>query len=159
MAYVDFETIPQKVERIITDKTMIYEEHIPCGFCFIIVDENMEVIYSKVYRGKDCIKKFLKTVYKSTKNLFIMLEKYCEMEKLTTEQQLQFKQAEICHICQKIFEFTEIKVLKYLIINFLNFSLRSEIMITLQENIVEHHMLYAISIFLIKKIYPFLLII
>ena len=89
-----------------------------------------------------------------------MLEKYCEMEILTEKQQKDFELSDICHICQKNFEFTELKVFLNLKIELdFEFYHRSEIMITSQENFAVHHMYYAISTFLIKKIFQFLLII
>lgn len=91
-------------------KTQVYQKHVPCGFCLIIVDDKGKVLYSKIYRGEDCIEIFCKEIVESTKNLFIMLEKNCPIKKITEFQRKKFEEASNCHICKKKFKFTEIKV-------------------------------------------------
>ena len=107
---MDFETILKKSEIKISDKTSVYQEHVPCGFCYIVLDDKSEVIYTKVYRGDKCIEVFLKTLFNATEKLFLMLNKKCDMDKLSEDEELQFNESEICHICGKTFKTTEIKV-------------------------------------------------
>lgn len=110
MCYADFETIVEKCEKLISDKTEIYQKHIPCGFCIIIVDDQGNVVFSKVYRGKKCIQKFCEVIVKSTENLFIMLEKFCPMKQMSEIQKKKFKDSNECHICGEKFKEMDIKV-------------------------------------------------
>ena len=106
---MDFETIVAKEDIKISEKKSIYHKHIPCGFAMIIVDKEEEVIFSKVYRGENCVKIFLEALFFATENLFLFLNKNVPMKTLTYSEELDYESNDICHICEnKIGEF-EIK--------------------------------------------------
>ena len=99
---MDFESIIIKNEEIVSQNKMIYQTHKACGFSMIIVDKNGDTIFTKTYRGKNCVRIFLKTLFNSTENLFILMNKIVPMKQLTQKEEFDFEISTECHICKKI---------------------------------------------------------
>ena len=110
MVYLDFETIVAKDDIKISDKKLVYQKHIPCGFAMIIVDKDQEIIFSKVYRGENCVKVFIEALFFATENLFLFLNKNVPMKPLNISEEIEFNSNNICHICEKVIGEFEIKV-------------------------------------------------
>ena len=106
---MDFETIVSKENIEISEKKSIYQKHIPCGFAMVIVDKDEEVIFSKVYRGENCVKIFIETLFFATDNLFLFLNKNAPLKTLNYSEKMDYESNDICHICEKIIGEFEIK--------------------------------------------------
>ena len=89
---MDFETIIVKKEEIITENKKIYQRHEACGFSMIILDNEEEIIYTETYRGKNCVRIFLESLFKSTENLLLSMNKNVSMKPLTDQFQFRFYQ-------------------------------------------------------------------
>ncbi len=57
-----------------------------CGFAMVVVDNNNDVIFDYVYRGADCVRKFLEELYKVTSNILIILNKVAPLKPLTKKR-------------------------------------------------------------------------
>ncbi len=80
------------------------------GFAMVVVDDNNDVVFDYVYRGVDCVRKFLEELYKVTSNILIILNNVAPLKPLTKKEEDFYLKAKSCHICnEKITEF-EIKV-------------------------------------------------
>ena len=103
--YCDLESLLPKVDSCDRDpdrsSTTIVERHVPCGFCYRVVSTNEK--YSKpavLYRGPDAVGKLLKALQKEECDILKKL-KHVEPMKLRPEDEVSFKNATLCHICQK----------------------------------------------------------
>ena len=56
---------------------------------------------------------FFETLFESTKNLFIILNKKAPMKKLTEEELHRFNNSNICHICEQEIIYPELKVMDH----------------------------------------------
>ena len=101
--YADFESILEPISGLANNpripSTRGVNIHMPSGLCV-----RSEFAYAKVkdplklYRGKDCIRKFCEHVIEEACHLYrLFLEK--PMEPLTKEQLKQYNRATMCHIC------------------------------------------------------------
>ena len=106
--YADFESILELIQgpgnnpRIsITRRVNI---HVPSGWCV-----RSEIAYREVkdplrlYRGKDCIRKFCNHVIGEAHRLYHSFPEK-PMEPLTKAQWKDYKHASSCHICFKLFK-------------------------------------------------------
>ena len=106
--YADFESILEMISgpgnNLRTLTTRAINLHIPSGWC---VDS--EFAYGKVknplklYRGKDCVKKFCYQVIGEAHHLHSSFLKK-PMEPFTKVQWKDYKKASSCHICYKPFK-------------------------------------------------------
>ena len=108
--YGDFETILVEENVELSEKTLLYQKHIPCGFSCVVIDMNGEVLYDKFYRGENCVKKFLKILYELSSELSLTLNKISPMAELTEEEEYLYEKTTICHICEKEITKFDIKV-------------------------------------------------
>ena len=108
MIYADFESIlPIKQDCSNTDEKSCTSEkllHVPCGASFFVkcVDERF---YEKpvLFRGDDCIAKFLDAIMETAKKIQKILEHIVPMDPLTNQELMQFNDATTCSICGKDF--------------------------------------------------------
>ena len=100
--YADFESILEPISRISTTRGI--NVHIPSGWCI-----HSEFAYGevkdplKLYRGKDCIKKFCDHVIGEACRLHKSFPEK-SMEPLTKKQWKDYKKVSSCHICYKPFK-------------------------------------------------------
>ena len=77
--------------------------HVPSGWCvhstFVFGDVSDPL---KMYRGKDCVEKFVKYIEKEVKRLYETLPRQ-PMTKLTDVQKRKHEAAGKCHVCLKEF--------------------------------------------------------
>ena len=81
-----------------------YQLHVPCGYAYKVVctDER----YTKdtvVYRGEDCVEKFLKAVNEEKWRIWNILNEPKPL-RMTGENQADFEAATHCHICGEALE-------------------------------------------------------
>lgn len=107
--YADFECYLRNVDDGNVDITNSYTkkvaEHVPYSFCYYIkssFDDNIS--YLKIYRGTDCAEKFIELIEKDVVSIYHKyLKNKVDMKRLTSNQQKEYENANICHICEKTF--------------------------------------------------------
>ena len=104
--YADFESILLPVDtcqqKQNISSTTVKQVHIPCGYCIIVVGPNNVLYNPKIYRGKDCISHFFKTLFAWEKKI---INKYKTPVKIrmTVDAEIKFKQSKVCYMCHKPF--------------------------------------------------------
>ena len=89
------------VERSYTEK---YQKHTACGYGYKVVCHYDEKYSSDVviYRGEDCIQKFIKCMFEEVKNCQeVIREHFNKPLIMTREDDVAFDKATHCHICEK----------------------------------------------------------
>ena len=114
--YADLECLIEKIDGCKKNPensfTIKVGEHIPSGFSMSTIS-SFKIIENKhdVYRGKDCMKKFCKSLREHTMKIINCEKK--KMNSLTKEQQESYENANICYICLTKFENKYLKDKKY----------------------------------------------
>ena len=126
--YADFECITEKIsscqpppmkkpkkgrlpeERSYTEK---YQRHTACSFGYKMVC-HYDNRYSGdvvIYRGEDCIQKFMKCMFEEVKNCqSIIRDNFNKPLKMTNKDEKSFKMATHCHICEKKYRVDDVPV-------------------------------------------------
>ena len=106
--YADFECRFEKVDNKIGNNTTQTNKHIPIGYCYRVVsdidaDENKTYQYKALTNEEDVSLHFVKSVYKTVKELG---EKHSVAKPMviTSEQQQEFFNAEECWVCHNEFD-------------------------------------------------------
>ena len=106
--YADFESMlepiqgPGNNQRI--SSTRGVNNHVPSGWCI-----HSEFAYGRVenpfklYRGKDCVKKFCEHVIEEARGLYRSFPEK-PMDPLNKAQLKKYEKVRICHICFKPFD-------------------------------------------------------
>ena len=115
--YADFECTTEKISGCQPSDRKSYTEkcqkHTGCSFGYKVVchyDENYsgDVV---IYRGKDCIQKFIKCMFEEVKNCqSIIRDDFNKPLKMTNEDEESFKEATHCHICEKKYRVDDVPV-------------------------------------------------
>ena len=117
----DFECITEKVADLEdnTEKsdsksyTEKYQKHTACSFGYKVVC-HYDQMYSGdvvIYRGEDCIEKFMKCMFEEVKNCQkIIRDNFNKPLKMTGEDEKAFKKATHCHICEKKYKVDDVPV-------------------------------------------------
>ena len=105
--YADFKSMLEPIQGLGNDprisSTRGVNNHIPSGWCI-----HSEFAYGrienplKLYRGKDCVKKFCKHVIGEARCLYCSFPEK-PMDPLTKAQLKRYEEVRICHICFKSF--------------------------------------------------------
>ena len=115
--YADFECITEKISgchpsdrKSYTEK---YQKHTACSFGYKVVC-HYDNRYSGdvvIYRGEDCIQKFMKCMFEEVKNCqSIIRDNFNKPLKMTNEDEKSFKEATHCHICEKKYRVDDVPV-------------------------------------------------
>ena len=115
--YADFECITEKISgchpsdrKSYTEK---YQKHRACSFGYKVVC-HYDNRYSGdvvIYRGEDCIQKFMKCMFEEVKNCqSIIRDNFNKPLKMTNEDEKSFKEATHCHICEKKYRVDDVPV-------------------------------------------------
>ena len=104
--YADFETFISPVENPSENSnanTQILSEHIPCGFCYVVIGKNgLPVKEPVTYRGENVVEQFLACLLAEEDELKKLLARKLPL-KMTEKEKLEFWQARECGICKKPF--------------------------------------------------------
>ena len=106
--YADFECITEKISSCQpSDKksyTEKYQKHTACSFGYKVIC-HYDQKYSRdvvIYRGQDCIEKFMKCMFDEVQNCQkIIRENFNKTLRMTKEDEEAFRKATHCHICEK----------------------------------------------------------
>ena len=113
----DFECITEKISGCQPSSsksyTHKYQKHTACSFGYKVVCHYDEEYSGDVviYRGKDCIEKFIKCMFEEVKNCQkIIRENFNKPLKMTKENEEAFEEATHCHICEKKYKVDDVPV-------------------------------------------------
>ena len=115
--YADFEAITEKISGCQPNNnksyTEAYQKHTDCGYGYKIVccyDDK----YSKpvqIYRGKKAVYKFMEAMLEEVKYCKkVMKKEFNKPLKMTKDDEKDFKKANKCHICEKEYYKTDVRV-------------------------------------------------
>ena len=115
--YADFECTTEKIsgcqpsdKKSYTEK---YQKHTACSFGYKVVC-HYDKSYSGdvvIYRGKDCIQRFIKCMFEEVKNCqSIIRDNFNKPLKMTNKDEKSFKMATHCHICEKKYRVDDVPV-------------------------------------------------
>ena len=115
--YADFECTTEKISgcqpsdnKSYTEK---YQKHTACSFGYKVVC-HYDQYYSGdvvIYRGEDCIQKFMKCMFEEVKNCqSIIRDNFNKPLKMTKKNEKAFKKATHCHICEKRYKLDDVPV-------------------------------------------------
>ena len=106
--YADLECTTEKVSSCQPSDsrsyTQQYQKHTACSFGYKVVchydpEYSGDVV---IYRGEDCIQKFMKCMFEEVKNCQnIIRDNFNKPLKMSNEDEKAFKKAKHCHICEK----------------------------------------------------------
>ena len=102
--YFDFESIIEKhatcINNPLISSTTKTATHVPCGFSLIAVRSDGHYKGPFLYRGKDCVEVFLKSIKELEQVIWSELEEKKPIT-MTEDDLYSFKTARRCHICKK----------------------------------------------------------
>ena len=115
--YADFEAITEKIHgcQPNNDKsyTEAYQKHRDCGYGYKVIccyDDK----YSKpvqIYRGEKAVYKFMEAMLEEVKYCKKVMKKYFNKPlRMTKDDEEKFQKADKCHICEKKYNKTDVRV-------------------------------------------------
>ena len=115
--YADFECATEKISGCQPSDsrsyTQQYQKHTACSFGYKVVC-HYDQKYSGdavIYRGKDCIERFMKCMFEEVKNCqSIIRDNFNKPLIMTEEDEKAFKKATHCHICEKKYKVDDVTV-------------------------------------------------
>ncbi|UYV70201.1 hypothetical protein LAZ67_7002162 [Cordylochernes scorpioides] len=93
--YADFEAILQP-----NPDPSKYSVHVPCSYCYIVVDPESNIVHKEIYRGENPAEKFLLSLFSTVSKLKERLRKYPSVD-MNEQQKNDFLNEQTCHICKK----------------------------------------------------------
>ncbi|KAJ4437396.1 hypothetical protein ANN_17540 [Periplaneta americana] len=104
--YADFECLLEPIENCHgnpdSSYTVQYQKHTPFSYCYVLKDSQDTYTDMKLYRGCDAAKHFVQDMVMETKKIEqILFDDIKEMIPLTSEENVAYSNANICHICKK----------------------------------------------------------
>ena len=115
--YADFEAITEKIHgcQRHDDKsyTEAYQKHTDCGYGYKVVccydDKYTKPI--QIYRGEKAVYKFMEAMLEEVKYCKkVMKKEFNKPLKMTKEDEEKFQKADECHICNKKYNETDVRV-------------------------------------------------
>jgi len=100
---LDFETVLEKNDSDENKKTRVSHIHKPCGYAFLILDYNGEVVFQDLYRGIDAAERFLQNLAIISKEILLKLKEIKPMISLSEEQEKIHKESTKCYLCNDLF--------------------------------------------------------
>ena len=109
--YADFECFTEEISTCQPNPqnsyTIEYQKHTPSGFCYYVkcFDDHLykqnPVLYTKKSEDDDVAQKFVDSIEKTIKDIYQKF-KFPKKINMTDKDKENFKQAQICHICDKL---------------------------------------------------------
>ena len=115
--YADFEAITEKIHgcQLNNDKsyTEAYQRHTDCSFAYKVVccynDKYTKPI--QLYRGEKAVYKFMEAMLEEVKYCKkVMKKEFNKPLKMTKDDEEKFQKADGCHICEKQYNTTDVRV-------------------------------------------------
>ena len=115
--YADFEAITEKIHgcQLNNDKsyTEAYQRHTDCSFAYKVVccynDKYTKPI--QLYRGEKAVYKFMEAMLEEVKYCKkVMKKEFNKPLKMTKDDEEKFQRADGCHICEKQYNTTDVRV-------------------------------------------------
>ncbi|XP_073962457.1 uncharacterized protein [Choristoneura fumiferana] len=111
--YADFESILSPINKTQSKATFTYNthKHIPCSFAYYIhCDYDEKLSKFVMYRGEDCVQKFVESLYQDTESINRILTTIIPSAGGTNNV---FDNSEPCHICGELFKENEVYVIDH----------------------------------------------
>ena len=112
--YADFEAITEKVQGCQPNNeksyTEAYQKHTDCGYGYKVVCcyDNKYSKPIQIFRGENAVHKFMENMLKEVKWCkSVIKKKFNKPLKMTKENEIDFKKAKKCHICNKKYKNNE----------------------------------------------------
>ena len=86
-----------------------YQNHKPSGFMINVVNSITDEVKPYLYRGEDCMNVFCDKMNEIRDDIMYKMNNPLPMEKLTDEEEKQFRECKKCHICGGSFNDTKDK--------------------------------------------------
>ena len=105
--YADIDCLLEKNTDV---KSSAYQKHVPTSVAFYKhcnCDDSLSEL--QLYRGEDCISWFMNELKRLSEEVDSLIKNIIPMERLTLQQEQEFKTAKNCHICKKPFTNDDIK--------------------------------------------------
>ncbi|UYV66866.1 hypothetical protein LAZ67_4003160 [Cordylochernes scorpioides] len=77
-----------------------YSVHVPCSYCYIVVDPESNIVHKEIYRGENPAEKFLLSLFSTVSKLKERLRNYPSVD-MNEQQKIDFLNEQTCHICKK----------------------------------------------------------
>ncbi|UYV71934.1 hypothetical protein LAZ67_9001201 [Cordylochernes scorpioides] len=90
--YADFEAILQP-----NPDPSKYSVHVPCSYCYIVVDPESNIVHKEIYRGENPAEKFLLSLFSTVSKLKERLRNYPSVD-MNEQQKIDFLNEQTCHI-------------------------------------------------------------
>ena len=100
--------VTQRVSKKIFQKKQSFQQHEPCSFCYVLTDNDNNIIKYKIYKGKKAGYKFLLEMIDLFRQIIIKLNSIKPIE-LDENDLDHHERTEICCICDKKFHY-DVKV-------------------------------------------------
>ena len=114
--YADFESIIKPYQTAAGDKSEIKSKHQACGFGYQIVRYDGALSNVRIYRGKDAVEQFLKSLHQEVVNINAIFAKPKPIH-MSEKNERDFQSATQCWICQKEFNNEKIQKLEITVIS------------------------------------------
>lgn len=101
--FADFESILEKNNENITDKTTIIQTHKPCAYSLIVVKDDDTIYHHNSYIGDNCIEVFLRDIKYISLEIQEYLNNYRSMSPLTEDEKIFHMNATECYLCEEKF--------------------------------------------------------
>ena len=115
--YADFEAITEKIHgcQPNNDKsyTEAYQKHTDCGYGYKVVCcyDNKYTKPVQIYRGEKAVYKFMEAMLEEVKYCKKVMKKYFNKPlRMTKDDEDKFQKADKCHICEKEYNKTDVRV-------------------------------------------------
>ena len=116
--YADFEAITEKVQSCQPNNeksyTEAYQKHTDCGYGYKVVccyDDLNDSKPIQIYRGENAVYKFMENMLKEVNWCKSIIKNHFNKPlKMTEENEIDFKKAIKCHICDKHYKNEDIRV-------------------------------------------------
>ncbi|UYV83394.1 hypothetical protein LAZ67_23000867 [Cordylochernes scorpioides] len=77
-----------------------YSVHVPCSYCYIVVDPESNIVHKEIYCGENPAEKFLLSLFSTVSKLKERLRNYISFD-MNEQQKIDFLNEQTCHICKK----------------------------------------------------------
>lgn len=101
--YADFECLLLNFKEQKSENTKTLKKHQPsCFGYYICCSHNQDLNKYVSYRGTDCVQVFIQSLIHDAKLIHQILSDKKTMQPLTLDQETQYQNATVCHICNEL---------------------------------------------------------
>ena len=87
-------------EKKCEHKTRTEQVQNPSGYCLIIVNLDNEIVFKRSYTGPDPVNHMLRNLLENEEKIFSLMQQFPD-HNLSPEEEREFQEATVCHICNE----------------------------------------------------------